>query len=98
MDTLNLGTKELVSFQLDDLLNAVSTLDGITVEQKIITEDEKTQKQDWTAVSQTEGMRVDCLIDTSAWASGDEGNYKLYLRINIPPELPILGPFIIGVS
>lgn len=95
METLNKGTKELFSVQLQDLLGAVTTLDGINVEQKIVSEDEITTVQDWATVSQTVDMRVDCLLDTTSW---DEGTYKLYIRVNIPPELPIIGPFEFGVS
>jgi hypothetical protein len=95
MDTLNLGTKEVRSIELTDRLQTLTTLDGLNVEQKIVTEDEQTIKQDWATVFQTVDMRVDCLIDTTTW---DEGTYKLYIRVNVPPELPVLGPFEFGLS
>jgi hypothetical protein len=95
METLNAGTKELFSVQLDDRLGTLTTLDGINVESKVMTEDEETIKQDWATVIQTVDMRVDALIDTTGW---NDGTYKLYLRINVPPELPIIGPFEFGVS
>jgi hypothetical protein len=96
MDTLNKGTAEIISVQLDDLLGEITTLDGINCEQRIISEDEKTQMQAWTTVADTEDMRVDCLIATdNTW---DEGTYKLFVRLNIPPETPIKGPFLFGVS
>jgi hypothetical protein len=95
MDTLNVGTKEIVSLDVTDRLQTLTSLNGVNVEQKIVTEDEQTIKQDWATVSQTVGMRVDCLIDTTSW---DEGTYKLYIRVNVPPELPVLGPFEFGLS
>lgn len=95
METLNAGTKELFSVQLDDRLGTLTTLDGVNVESKVVTEDEETTKQDWATVVQTVDMRVDSLIDTTGWS---DGTYKLYLRVNVPPELPIIGPFEFGVS
>ena len=95
MDTLVEGTKEIVVIELNDRLGTVTALTGINVEQRITTEDESAVEQDWTGVVNTDGMSVECLIDTTGW---DEGTYKLYIRVNIPPELPILGPFEFGVS
>lgn len=98
MDTLNVGTKEVRSIELTDRLGTLTTLDTINVEQKIVTEDEQDTKQDWATVFQTVGMRVDCLIDTTTSGGWAEGTYKLYIRVNVPPELPVLGPFEFGLS
>lgn len=96
MDTLNKGTVEIISVQLQDLLGEVSNLDSYDIEQRIITEDESDEVQAWSPVDQIEGMRVDCLIETDdTW---DEGVYKLFVKINIPPESIVKGPFLFGVS
>lgn len=95
VDTLNVGTVEIVSIDVTDRLGGVSTLDSYNVEYKIVSEDEETVTQDWTTVEGTTEMRVDVLIDSTGWA---EGTYKLYIRINIVPEVPVLGPFEFGLS
>jgi len=95
MQTLIKGTKEVLFLTLTDRLGTITDLTGVNVEQQLTTEDEKVVKQAWTTVLETAGMDVHALIDTTGW---DEGTYKLYIRVNIPPELPILGPFLFGVS
>jgi len=95
MVKLNIGTKEIVVVSTGDRLAEITDLGPYNVEQKIISEDEQTVKQNWTTVLETSVMDAHCLIDTTGWA---EGTYKLYVRINVPPELPILGPEILEVS
>lgn len=96
METLNKGTAEIFSVQMQDLFGEISSLEGHTVSQRIISEDEVDVAQDWSPVDQIVGMRVDCLINTdNTW---DEGVYKLFVRISISPELVIKGPFLFGVS
>lgn len=93
MDTLNKGTKELLSVILTDRLGLIDTIPAADF--KVISEDETTIVQDWVAADSISGLRVDCLVDTSTW---DEGTYKLFVRPDIPPESPIIGPFEFGVS
>ena len=95
METLNKDSKEIISFNITDRLGGVNSLSAYNVEHKVVTEDEQTIKVDWTTVFGTTGMRVDALLDTTGW---DEGTYKLYIRINIVPEVPILGPWEFGLS
>lgn len=95
-DTINKGSIEYREIDVTDKLNAITDLSTYTVEQKIVTEDEKTTKQNWTAVDQVTGMSILCLIDTTSFDDG--GNYKLYVRVHVDPEVPILGPFEFGVS
>lgn len=93
--SLNAGTVEILPFNVTDLLGEITSLESFTVDYKVMTEDESSTKVDWAAVEDISGMRVDVLLDTTGWA---EGNYKLYIRPNIPPESPILGPFVFGLS
>ena len=95
METLNVGTKEIVSLDITDRLGGITSLATYNVEYKIITEDEATIKQNWTTVLNTSAMRADILIDSTGWA---EGTYKLFVRINIIPEVPVFGPFVFGLS
>jgi hypothetical protein len=102
MDTLNLGTKELISVYLSDKLGLIDTIPAADF--KVISEDEVDTVANWAAVENIDGMRVDCLIDTTTGAGitntdpWPEGTYKLYVRPNIPPETPIVGPWEFGVS
>lgn len=93
MDTLNVGTKEIVSVYLTDRLGTIT--DIASAEFKIMTEDETDTVVDWATVENIAGLRVDCLVDTTGWT---EGTYKLYVRPSIPPENPIVGPWEFGVS
>lgn len=94
MDTLVAGTIQTYSVELGDRLNNVADLAPYACQFKVLSEDETVIAQNWTSASPT-GMRVDCLINTTGWI---EGIYKLYVRINIPPETPILGPIDFAVS
>lgn len=102
MDTLNLGTKEIVSVYLTDKLGNITTVD--TADFKVLSEDEVDTVMDWTVVTNIVGLRLDCLIDTTTGAGvgglepWPEGTYKLYARPSVPPEAPIVGPFEFGVS
>lgn len=93
METLNKGTKEIVSIYLNDKLGNVTSI--ASADYKVVTEDEVTTTVDWSVVENIDGMRIDVLLDTSVW---DEGIYKLYVRPSIPPEQPIVGPWEFGVS
>lgn len=93
MDTLNKGTKEIASVLLTDRLDSGAVISSADF--KVALEDETVVVVDWTPVANISGLRLDCLIDTSAWV---EGIYKLYVRPSVPPEQPIVGPFEFGVS
>ena len=96
MITLNLGTREIFVVDITDKLGAITDLAAVPVDYRVLTEDEELQV-DWTPVNSKEGMQVYPLIDTTigVWA---EGTYKLYVRPNISPEAPVLGPIEFGLS
>lgn len=98
MVTINLGSIEIVSVLVTDRLANIT--DFVSATHKIVTEDEQTTMVDWANVENIAGLRIDCLIDTTttspqAWA---EGIYKLYVKPDVAPEYPILGPYEFGVS
>lgn len=96
MDTLNIGTKEIVSVYLTDRLGTIDVIPSADF--KIVREDESGDPLvDWAAVENITDLRVDCLIDTTG-QNWTEGTFKLYVRANIPPEAAIVGPFEFGVS
>lgn len=93
MVTLTLGTKEFVPIKVTDVLENLSTLDGLGLEFKLLKDDEaETQVVGWTS-SLNDGMIALPLIDTTTWDDDDEGDYCTFLRFTLLPEVPILGPF-----
>jgi hypothetical protein len=89
MENLNSGTKELVSINIEDRLGEVTDLSTDTVDYRVLNED-GSDKLAWGLATNVEGMRVDCLIDTTGW---ETGHYELFVRPTIGSEQPILGPF-----
>lgn len=95
MEGLNLGSKEIISVNVTDRLATITDLSPYTGEFKVTKHDDTTVT-DWAAVNALVGMRVDCLVDTSTGYS--KGRHKLYTRISIGAERPILGPFDFDVN
>lgn len=102
MESLNVGTKEVVSVLLSDKLQTIDTIPDADF--KVITEDETVTVKDWATVENITGLRIDVMLDTTTGAgeSGTdpwpEGVYKLYVRPAVSPEAPIVGPFEFGLS
>jgi hypothetical protein len=84
------GSKEFIPVQVESRLGDLSSLIGLTTEFRI-DNDKGVEVVTWAAATTT-GMTAFCLVDTSLVALPING-YDLYLRILIPPEAPILGPF-----
>lgn len=91
---LNAGTVELYSFELDDRLNNITDISSDTAQFKV-TDENEVVVVNWAPVEDIVGMRVDVLLDTTSWV---EGTYKIYIKVSIPPETPILGPALVEVS
>jgi hypothetical protein len=89
MDDLNVGTKEIVSVDLTDRLGTITNL-GIYVVNYRVSNEDGTDKLAWTPATAVNGMRVDCLVDTTSWSLA---HYELYVRPTIGVEMPIIGPF-----
>jgi len=81
---------------ITDKLEEVTDLSAISVDYRILTEEEELQL-DWTPVNSKEGMRVFPLIDTTT-GTWEEGTYKLYVRPHVGSEAPVLGPIEFGLS
>ena len=93
MITLPLGTKEFLAVLIVDKLGNLTTLDAVTVTFDVYGEDD-TKVVD-SAIATTDVMTVQCLVDTSTW---DEGNYRMFVNVDAPPQRPILGPFKFAVE
>lgn len=93
---LNKGTVEYLPVQVSDRLGGISSLDGYTIQFRVTDRDEVVV-QDWTNCN-NDGMTVMALIDTTGSDFADGGTYKLYIKITINPEIPVLGPIEFEVS
>jgi hypothetical protein len=82
------GTKEFLAVTVDDKLNNITTLEGETVTFDVRGEDDALVVTDGPTILQS--MIALCLVDTTTW---DEGKYRLFLKIDIAPQRPVLGPF-----
>lgn len=92
MDDLNVGTKEVLSVNVDDRLDTINDLTPYAVYYRVLNEDDSV-KLAWTIATDVVVMRVDCLVDTTTGGGWAAGTYKLYIRPTIGAEQPILGPF-----
>lgn len=88
MEELAKGTIEYLPVVVSDRLGVLTTLDGLTLQFRIDNEDDSAEVA-WTSCN-SDGMTVLPLIDTTAL---DELTYKLYVKVSIGPEFPVLGPF-----
>jgi len=103
--TLTRGTKEILPVDVDDSTDQVTTLVSATA----IQFDVKLADTPFTAqysnqAATATGMRISCLVDTSAahpnglWP---EGHYELYIEFTLGTEGVRLGPidiYVIGQS
>lgn len=88
MESIVLNSKEYMPVKVKDRLNNLTTLDTTLVQFKVDNEDD-TNIIDWSTAS-SEGMTALPLVDGSLLT---KGIFKLYIRFNLAPEVPILGPF-----
>lgn len=93
---LNKGTVEYLPVQVSDRLGGISSLDGYAIQFQVTDRDENVI-QAWASCN-NDVMTVMPLIDTTGSAFEDGGTYKLYIKITINPEVPILGPIEFEVS
>lgn len=91
---VNKGSIEFLPVQVTDRLGGITTLDGYAVSFRI-TDVEEVEVITWASCN-NEGMTVLPLIDATTLTDGK--TYKLYIKIIISPEEPILGPFEFEVS
>lgn len=96
------NSKEYLVVEFTDLLKTIVDLSSYTIEYKITEEDNSlmTGYDFGDEVPDIVDMVVKNLVDTSSGGPAGQfplGNYKLYVKINMPPEVPIFGPFIWSV-
>lgn len=93
---VNRGSVEYLPVLVSDKLGGISTLDGYAIQFRV-TDSNEEEVVAWTNCN-SEEMTVLPLIDASqSWAE-DGGNYLLFVKITINPEIPILGPIEFEVS
>lgn len=89
MISLPKGTKEFLVIEVKDKLENLTSLDDAdSVLFDVNTGEDVPVLSD--SVAETDGMNAFCLVDTSGM---DEGDYELFLKIDIPPQRPVLGPY-----
>jgi hypothetical protein len=89
--TLQQGTKEYILVDVEDELNAITSLDGKNPRFTVMDAADVAKYTDQAATNVN--MKAYCLIDTmngGAWAGGV---YRLWLKIDATPEVPYIGPF-----
>lgn len=92
MDELIKGSKEYMPVKVADRLDGISTLDGIVINFRVTNDDDLPDEiVAWTGCV-NQGMIALPLIDT-ALVGFVPGKYNLYVRVNVAPEVPVLGPF-----
>lgn len=96
MERLPLNSKEYLIVNVTDRLKTLTSLDGVTLTYDV-TDNEGTSVIDNQPASSS-GMKAYCLIDTTSPTEWIPDEYELYLRISLPPENPILGPFAFKVG
>lgn len=93
---LNLDSVEFLPVLVSDRLGGITTLDGYEIQFRV-TDINETEIVAWTDCN-NDVMTVLPLIDTTLDGFDNGGTYKLYTKITIGPEIPILGPFSFEVS
>jgi hypothetical protein len=88
MEQLVKGTIEFLPVVIEDRLDGITTLDGHNTTYRIEDED-GTQKLAWTACN-SQGMTALPLVNTTSF---DKVIHRLFIKIDLAPEYPVLGPF-----
>lgn len=94
--TLTQGTIEYLIVEVTDELHTLADLTGTAPKFTVLDTNGviKVNEANGTPV----GMKVYCLVDTTAGGLWTGGNYRLYLRLTTAPEVPRLGPFAFTVD
>jgi hypothetical protein len=89
-------TIEHIPIDVRDRLNNLTDLGTAAPQFKLTKESDDSTVIDWTNADLTvpAGMTAYCLIDTTTLA---KDRYELYLKFQLLPEVPVLGPFDVEV-
>lgn len=90
METLTKGTKEYLPIKVMNVLGTVTTLDGTGLTYDLFDTDEAETQILVAQPAANDGMIALPLIDTT---SLDEGEYNVFIKFTMIPEVPRLGPF-----
>lgn len=82
------GTIEFIPVTVKDRLGGLTSLEGLTCQFRVV-DDQGEEIVDWASAS-VSGMRILSLLDTT---SLDADDYDLFVKVIVPPEEIILGPF-----
>lgn len=88
MEKLVKGTIEFLPVIVEDRLGSITTLDGHTTSYRLDDENDVV-KVAWTACN-TDVMTALPLINTTTL---EKLIHRLYIKVDVAPEYPILGPF-----
>jgi len=90
MESITVGSKEDLIVDVTDTMGNYADLSVLTPKYDV--KDKagvmKMNNQNPIAI----GMRLQCLIDTTAGGNWTPGHYFLYVRFTAAPEAPVLGP------
>lgn len=88
MEQLVKGTIEFLPVVIEDRLGGISSLNGHSTTYKI-EDEEGTQKVAWTSCN-TQEMTALPLVNTT---NLDKVIHRLFVKVDLAPEYPVLGPF-----
>jgi hypothetical protein len=92
MVTLTKGTIEFLPIKVTDVLENLTTLDGLGVSHDLFKADEAETMIYQGQSTMNDGMIALPLIDTTP-VTITEGDYNCFIKFNNAPEIPRLGPF-----
>lgn|SRR5574337_696500 len=97
MVTLTLGTKEFFPIKITDALDGITTLNGLGLAFDLYKDDEAETAIVTNVGCTNQGMIALPLIDTTTVGFA-EGDYNVFLKFTLSPEIPRLGPFKLRVD
>lgn len=93
MQKVTKGSTEYLVVDVTDRLGQITTLVGTLPKYDVMNSAGTLVMNQATAIA--EGMKLKCLVNTSAWA---EDKYRLFINFANSPEAPKLGPFYFKVT
>ena len=88
--TIVSGSKEYVLVTVGDRLEDVITLVGLVPTFSVYDKDDTLKQTNVSA--DIDVLVAKCLVDTTLGGNWASGIYRLFLKLNATPELPVLGP------
>ena len=89
--TLPEGTKERLTIDVTDALGNLVTLDAADPRYTVEDPSGTNIYEDEPATNVL--LKAFCMIDTTTGGPWPAGDYKIWLRLDALPEIPLLGPY-----